>query len=280
MTTVAYLGPEGTFSHLLARKRFGSDFQGQSCPDLSSAFHFLKNTPNSLALIPIENSSGGTIYDSADLLIKNADRVFIQEDLTLDVRLALVGHKNKPPLRIYSHFAPLNHHRAWLEKNYPAAQLLTASSTAEAARKAGQDADAAALAAPDAAELYGLDTLLFPIRPEAINVTRFYIIGTHPCASTQLEDPNKGYKTAFIFSLKNETGSLHAFLGPLAKRGVNLRMIVSRPLVGHPETYVFFVEIEGRSHEPHVNEAIREAKTFCNTFTLLGSFPSNERFAT
>ncbi|MFV0415980.1 MAG: prephenate dehydratase [Chthoniobacterales bacterium] len=279
MTTIAYLGPEGTFSHLLARKRFGVDFQGHSSPDLSAAFEFLKNTPDSQALIPIENSSGGTIYDSADLLIKNAGQVFIQEDLTLDVRIALLGHKNKNPLRIHSHFAPLHHHRSWLEKNYPQAQLLTASSTAEAARQAAEDPEAAALAAPDAGELYGLDVLLFPIRPEAINVTRFYIIGTRPCPDILLQDTSKRCKTAFIFSLKNETGSLHAFLGPLARRRVNLRMIVSRPLVGHPETYVFFVEIEGRSSETNVSEAIAEAKTYCNTFTLLGSFPGNERFA-
>jgi len=274
MKSLAYLGPDGTFSHLLALKRFGDRFIPAPQDSLAGIFDHLLTEPGARALVPIENSSGGTIYDTVDLLIRYAGSIRVLEDLTLDVRLALLGHKGRPPGRIYSHFAPLHHHREWLQQNYPKATITAVSSTAEAARRAAADKKSAALAAPDAAGLYGLDVVLFPIRPEAVNVTRFYVLGSSKLAGR----PGSAGKTSLIFELKNETGSLHSFLGPLARRGVNLRMIVSRPISGHPESYVFFVEIDGAVGDSQVAAALKAAGKFCHHLTPLGSFPSRKRY--
>jgi chorismate mutase/prephenate dehydratase len=280
---VAYLGPEGTFSHLLARKRFGLKRELQPCADLSAAFDIIKQHPEALAVVPIENSSGGTIYDTVDLLVREAGRIFVREDLSLDVRLALLGRTGKPVKEIFSHFAPLHHHRDWLAERFPGARICPVASTAVAAALAAKSRAGAALAAPGAAELYELDVLQFPIRPESVNVTRFYIVGQKPTPLASA--PNrKPHKTALVFRLKNACGSLHAFLGPFRKMGVNLRMIVSRPIPGQPETYVFFAEVEGAlgrgSAHPvgPVAEALAKAGRHAETLQTLGSFPMGRRY--
>lgn len=274
--TLAYLGPEGTFSHLLALKRFGGRMVLHPCQDLALIFEKVISGETRRGLVPIENSSGGTIHDSIDLLIKHSTEVRVTEDLSLDVRLALLGRKGGSVRNIFSHFAPLHHHRDWLAAELPKAKIHTVSSTAEAARRAAAKPGAAALAAPGAARLYGLDVLRFPIRPEAVNVTRFYVLeraGSEPRSASQAR------KTAMIFRLKNRCGSLHAFLGPYARSGVNLRMIVSRPVPGHPEQYVFFVEIDGADTDPLAAETLRKSRRHCDELTVLGSFPSSRKFA-
>ncbi len=277
---IAYLGPEGTFSHLLARKRFGENASLLPCPDLSGVFRVLQENENAQAVVPIENSSGGTIYDTMDLLIRNAGKIHVREDLVLDVRLALLGRQGGEVREIYSHFAPLQHHREWLETQYPGAEFHPVASTAVAASLAARSQVAVALASPGAASIYGLDVLRFPIRPEVLNVTRFYVIG-HSLAPARENAP---HKTALVFRLKNRCGSLHSFLGHFSRAGVNLRMIVSRPVPGHPETYVFFVEVDGAATAQNaapsspVDTALAGATTECETLASLGSFPVGDRF--
>ena len=277
---IAYLGPEGTFSHLLARKRFGSRHELIPCADFSMAFEILQKNPRARAVVPIENSSGGTIYDSMDLLIRNAGKIYVQEDLVLDVRLALLGHRGEELRDVYSHFAPLHHHREWLLEQYPGIAIHSVASTAMAAELAAKSKNAAALSAPGAAAIYDLDVLKFPIRPEAINVTRFYVVGQ----SAPKQKAGKPHKTALVFRLKNHCGSLHAFLGHFSKEGVNLRMIVSRPVPGHPETYLFFVEVDGATAPDvtvptPVSLALEKAAQECEKLDILGSFPVGRRFA-
>lgn len=272
---VAYLGPEGTFSHLLARKRFGGKRELVPCVDLSAAFDVLRQNRAAQAVVPIENSSGGTIYDTVDLLIRHAGQVQVQEDLVLDVRLALLGHRGERVREIFSHFAPLHHHREWLQEQFPGVKIRPVASTAVAAALAAKSRRAAALSAPGAAALYGLDVLVFPISTGTVNVTRFYVVGQMP-AKLAVGAPAK---TTLVFRLKNECGSLHSFLGPLSRAGVNLRMIVSRPVPGHPETYVFFVEVEGRADAAPLQEALGKARRHCESLALLGSFPGGKRFS-
>ena len=272
---VAFLGPEGTFSHLLAAKRFRAAKDLRSCQDLGGVFDVLAKNQNAVAVAPIENSSGGTIYDTIDLLIRNAGSVFVQEDLVLDVQLALIGHSSRKITKIYSHFVPLQHHREWLEKHYPDATLEAVASTALAASLAAKSKTAAALAAKSTALANGLKVLVFPIRPQQVNVTRFYVVGNTPAVPPK----EKPAKTALVVRLKNQCGSLHSFLGPFAKRKVNLRMIVSRPVPGHPETYQFYVELEGAGGDPALDSAMMKAASICDSVQLLGSFPTGKRFS-
>src|SRR5882757_4589666 len=100
MAPVAYLGPIGTFSHIVARKRFRPEGRLVACPSIGAIFDFLLNDPSALAVVPVENSSGGTIYDTVDLLIENAGSLFVTEEIALDVRIALIGREGAPVRRV------------------------------------------------------------------------------------------------------------------------------------------------------------------------------------
>jgi prephenate dehydratase len=275
-STVAYLGPEGTFSHLVALRRFPRG-AGHPCATITEVFHAVASGAATLGIVPIENSSGGTITETVDLLIEQCGRVVISEELALDVRLALLGTEGTPLDRIrtvHSHVMPLRHHRDWIRENLPAASLSECSSTAEAARKAARSPAAAALAAPGAAPLYGLSVLRFPVRPEAVNVTHFFVIAPagRPASRASV------CKTAIVAALPQAPGSLHRFLGPFARGGVNLRRIVSRPVPGSPETYVFYLEVEGDPASTALTAALAGATRRAVRLELLGSYPTRARY--
>jgi chorismate mutase / prephenate dehydratase len=270
---VNYLGPEGTFSHILARKRFGERAVLTSCPTIEAVFDRVLGSPDGLGIVPIENSSGGTVYDSVDLLIRHAGRVFIREELAMDVRIALLGREGKGVKTVFSHFVQIKHHADWLKMRYPQARLRSVASTALAAKKAAASNTAAALASPGAAEVYGLEVLEMPSVGRSANVTHFFTIGTQ---ASDFHDEKQ--KTALVAALPNVCGSLHRFLGPFARQKVNLSRIVSRPVPGHPQSYVFFLEIDGSPKTPAVDRALRRSEALAESVTSLGTYPIGRRF--
>jgi len=275
---VAYLGPEGTFSNLVAARRFPRN-PGLACATITEVIHAIRAGAAACGIVPIENSSGGTITETVDLLIEQAGDLFVREGLTLDVRLALLGRSGtdfKKIRTLYSHVMPLRHHREWIRKHLPEARMVESSSTAEAAKKAALSPASAALAAPGAAALYGLSILKFPVRPEALNVTNFFVLGTSPLPSRS--SAAGLIRTAIVAALPQTSGSLHGFLGPFARAGVNLCRIVSRPVPGAPETYVFYLEIEGSAEEATVNRALAGARRLAASLQILGSYPVRARY--
>ena len=273
MRSVYYLGPEGTFSHILARKRFGKGATLQACPTIEAIFDRVLASGQALGIVPIENSSGGTVYDSVDLLIRHVGRVFIREELALDVRIALLGRPGKTIKTVFSHFVQIKHHAEWLKERHPRARLHAVASTAVAAQKAAASSHAAALASPGAAEVYGLQLLELPSVGQSVNVTHFFIVGTEP--------PNFGtesQKTALVVALPNVCGSLHRFLGPFARQKVNLSRIISRPVPGKPQTYVFFLEVDGSPRTLAVGRTLLRAGALAESMTSLGTYPARRRY--
>ena len=203
-TIIAYLGPEGTFSHLVALRRFPKN-PGLPCATITEVFQAVRSGAATHGIVPIENSSGGTITETVDLLIEEAGHLFIREELALDVRLALLGREGallKNIKTLYSHVMPLRHHRLWIGENLPAARMVERASTAEAAKKASLSETAAALAAPGTAALYGLSILKFPVRPEAINVTHFFVLGAEPSTGSAVPRSRpQRTKTAIVAAL-------------------------------------------------------------------------------
>jgi prephenate dehydratase len=283
--SVAYLGPEGTFSHLVALRRFPKN-PGVPCATITEVVHAVRSGVATYGIVPIENSSGGTITETVDLIIEQAGNIFIQEELALDVRLALLGKAGsdfKKLKALYSHVMPLRHHRNWIAENLPGVQMIESSSTAEAAKNAARAATSAALAAPGAAALYGLSILKFPVRPEAVNVTHFFVLGgaasTAPSKTTaEKKIAGKRTKTAIVAALPQTSGSLHRFLGPFARAGVNLCRIVSRPVPGQPETYVFYLEVEGAPPDPKVKKALVGARKLAERLEIPGSYATRPRY--
>lgn len=278
-TSVAYLGPEGTFSHLVVLRRFPKR-SALPCATITEVVHSIRSGAAELGVVPIENSSGGTITETVDLLIEHTGQVFIMEELALDVRLALLGRAGtsfSSLKTLYSHVMPLRHHREWIRENLPSIKLVECSSTAEAAKRAALSGTSCALAAPGAAELYDLSILKFPVRPEALNITHFFVLGGEsPMKPSKVA---RRRKTAIVAALPQTSGSLHRFLGPFSRAGVNLCRIVSRPVAGEPETYVFYLEVEGGVGDAYVQKALAGAKRLAVRLELLGSYPLGPRYS-
>jgi prephenate dehydratase len=223
----------------------------------------------------VENSSGGTVYDSIDVLIRHSGHLVVDEELALDVRIALLRKGEGPVQTVYSHFTQLKHHAGWLKNRFPKARLKAVESTALAAKRASLSRGAAALASPGAAEIYGLEAEEIPASGHAANVTHFFLVRSGVPVSY---DGKSSSKTALVVALPNVCGSLHAFLGPFARLGISLSRIVSRPVPGKPQTYVFFLEIEGDPRREAVRRALASAARKAGTMVSLGSFPCGKRY--
>lgn len=269
---VAYLGPEGSFAHLVARKRFGEeDLVPKRSVD--EVFDYLENEPDCLAVVPIENSSGGVITATVDRIMAENAPYHIREEITLAVKLALLGREGETVRKIYSHFAPFHHCSRWLKANYPDAEQIVTPSTPNAAIAASQEPGSASIGARDSAERYGLDVLHYPIEAEVPNITEFFVV-----SRDANEDSPENSRTSLAVELPDSAGSLFRFLGPLAAHGVNMKRIESRPILGSPHQYRFFVEIDGNRTDPTLRKALDEAREFCSRLRDFGSYPSDTRY--
>jgi prephenate dehydratase len=210
--------------------------------------------------------------ETVEGLTSGAYPLFIQEALAVNVRLALLGKDKKNIRVIYSHFAPLHHCGSWLRATFPNAELTVEASTATAVKRAAAEKGAAAIGTRDAAKRYHLKVLEFPIKQDCKNVTQFFVLG-HSRA------PGKNNsRTTIVAALPNRPGSLVDFLGPFKDKGVNLCRLISHPVAGTPQTYVFLVDIAGSERSPAVAAALKKARSAASSLINVGSYPVRESF--
>src|SRR5262249_4582062 len=157
---VAFLGPAGTFTHAAARQLFGLAARYTEAPTIDGVFDSVRRREALYGVVPIENSTEGSVTNTVDALI-DGDGVLIRRELLLDVSECLMSVA--PGLtyvaRVYSHPQALAQCRVWLATNLPNAQLVQTASTAAAVREATADASGAAIGSRFAAELYDLPVL-------------------------------------------------------------------------------------------------------------------------
>lgn len=271
-STVACLGPDGSFSHLLTEKRFPGT-PVRLLPSVGEIFDFLQSNPDTLGIVPIENSSGGFIIDTVDRLVDERCALHIIEELTLDVKLALLGHSGQTIDVIYSHPMPFFHSDEWLRKNHPDARRENEPSTAAAAAKAAANPHAAAIGPRQNAGRHALDILHFPIAGEVPNVTQFFLLGHEANAPSAANN-----RTALVVELPDRPGSLCRFLTPLSDAGVNMKRLESRPIRGQPNKYRFYIEVEGSTAESRVADALARANAEAASIRSVGAYPSGARF--
>ncbi len=271
---VAYLGPVGTFSHIVAKRRFGDDAELVPRADLANVVDLLSEHSDNEALVPVENTSGGTIYGTVDLLIESAGGVFITESIALDVRMALIGRKDERIERVFSHSVQLHNHRDWFRENLPDAEVVPVASTALAAEMSRDQPGAAALSAPGAAEIYGLDVLECPVLKTAGNVTHFFTLASRRAVL----DPDHDARTALAVSFGNEPGSLFRFLEPFAEAEMNVNRIISRPFPGRTDQVMFFLEVDGAPGRATFDEVVRVARERSEVFVDFGAYGFGRRF--
>ncbi len=265
--TVAFLGPLGTYSHLVTKKRFGVDAELVPLSGILDVCTYVARHKDSKGIIPIENSSGGTISETIDILLTNRPRVYIEEELTLHVKLALLGHKDCKIKKLHSHFVPLEHCTPWIKKNLGRVEKIEEPSTAIAAAHVTVDPYAAALGGRHLAKQFGLTVLEFPVETETPNITTFVVI------SSKREEKPDSTKITMSIRLPNEPGSLYRLLGIFEKENINLSRLVSRPIRGAHKEYAFLVDIDGESQQPNVKRAINAAKKQCTSLRLCGQYP-------
>jgi prephenate dehydratase len=181
--------------------------------------------------------------------------------------------KDKKSIRVvYSHFAPLHHCEEWLQEKFPGVELIEQITTGSAIQKAAATPNAAAIGSRDAAKRYGLKVLAFPIVQDIKNVTQFLVLGQH---YSLLDDCSK---TTIAFTLPNRTGSLYDFLTPFKDEDVNLTRILSRPIMGEPEAYVFLADIAGTPGQKNVKAALAKAERVASTLRNIGSYPVRKTY--
>ncbi|MDZ4402070.1 prephenate dehydratase domain-containing protein [Prosthecobacter sp.] len=270
--TIACLGPEGSFSHLITQMRFpGAEVSLRD--NVGDVFAYIAANPAALGIVPIENSSGGFIIDTVDCLVDARSGLTIFEELTLDVKLALLGRAEEKITSIHSHAIPFFHCDEWLRANYPQAKRVPEASTAKAAAKAAATPGAAAIGPRQNAERHGLQVLHFPIAGETPNITQFFLVGHGVSTALPVHD-----RTALVVELPDRPGSLCRFLTPLSDDGINMKRIESRPIRGQPNKYRFYIEIEGSMADPEVQQALDQTRAEGATIRSVGSYSAGRRF--
>lgn len=264
---VAYLGPEATYTHLAALKRFGPEAEYQPQITLTDVFEEVAAGRADCGIVPVENSTEGMISHTHDLLV--ASDLVISGEVHLPVAHNLVGRlRSLAEVKVvYSKDHALAQCREWLEKHLPHAKLRETTSTAAAAQRAAREKGAAAICGALAARLYGLRVMACNLGGRADNITRFIII------SRELPPPSKSDKTSVAFSLKDRPGALFAVLKSFAREHVNMSRIESRPTRRKAWEYIFFIDLEGGMGQPAIRRALRRVQEQASFFKVLGSYP-------
>jgi chorismate mutase/prephenate dehydratase len=264
---VAYLGPEHTYSHEAARGRFGSSVQFVPQPSIAAVFLEIQNGRADFGVVPVENSTEGSISLTLDLLI-DTPLVIIGEILQ-PVRHALMSREGDPAKisRIVSHQQSLGQCRTYLASNFPHCQTEAVSSNAVAAQRAAEDPALGAIASKAAAQAYGLRIIAENIQDVAQNTTRFLVIGTRAVEKSGRD------KTSILFAVPDKVGALNQALNSFARSRINISKIESRPLRGRHWEYLFFADLEGHRDDPRVRRALSALEHRTLFLKVLGSYP-------
>jgi chorismate mutase/prephenate dehydratase len=270
---IAYLGPEASNTHAAALKKFGASVEYHGMATVSDIFTAVEKGETDYAVIPIENSTEGSVREALDSFIESDLKIVAQ--IYLEISHALISNSRLEEIeRVYSKDQALAQCRHWLQRHLPHAQLVDAPSTSRAVQLAKQEAGTAAIAGELAAEHYGVPVIERNIQDKADNTTRFFVIGRKPSGAVG------GGKdlTSFAISLGDQAsanpGSLLKMLMPMAERGINLSKIESRPSKKRPWDYYFFIDVTGHYEDPAMKEALAELQKFCPLVKWLGSYPS------
>ncbi|MCU0804643.1 MAG: prephenate dehydratase [Burkholderiales bacterium] len=265
---VAFLGPEGTFSEMAVRKQFGHAVRSAACGTIDEVFRQAETGAAHYAVVPVENSTEGAVGRTLDLMLSTPLRICAEVVLRVHQNAMRKGGSLAGVGRVYSHAQSLGQCQGWLARTLPGAARVPVASNAEAARLAASEADACAIGPALAAERYGLDILAANIEDEPNNLTRFLVLGRQDCAPTGADH------TSLVMSAPNRPGAVHALLTPLAKHGVSMSRIESRPSRIGTWEYMFFVDLLGHQRDPAVAAALGELQGLAPFLKVLGSYPA------
>jgi chorismate mutase / prephenate dehydratase len=265
---VAFLGPEGTYSHSAVQARFGATVQALPQASIEDVFQAVQDGKATFGVVPVENSSEGAVSITLDRLMSASPPICGELDLRVHHNLMSRVAALDAVERVYAHPQALAQCRRWLDRHLPRATRVPLSSNAEGARRTAQEAGAAAIAGRVAADVYDLAILAADIEDHDHNTTRFLVLGR------KRPGPSGTDKTSILVAGHRErAGSLFKLLEPLARNKVNMTRIESRPSRRRKWDYVFFIDLEGHAKDAAVAKALASLRRRCSLYRVLGSYP-------
>jgi chorismate mutase/prephenate dehydratase len=266
--SVAYLGPEGTFTQLAAIKHFGHAAHTVACSSVDEAFRLVESRALDYVVAPVENSTEGAVGRTLDLMISSQLKICGEVVLRIHHHLLRNPADQQPVKRVVAHAQALAQCHEWLNKNLPQdVERVSVASNAEAARLASIEPGVAAIAGQAAAERYQLSKIAENIEDEPNNTTRFLVLG-HQGVGASGHD-----KTSLVIAAPNRAGTLYALLAPIAECGVSMTKLESRPARAGLWEYVYFIDLEGHQSDASVVAALQALESRAAFIKILGSYP-------
>jgi chorismate mutase/prephenate dehydratase len=263
---IGFLGPEGTFSHHAAARKFGQSVDYVPLAEIPGVFQEVVRGHIDYGLVPVENSIGGGIVDTLDAFLHSSARICAEVLITVHHNL-LAKEPWEKVTKICSKAQVFGQCRNWLAATAKDRAHVPVESTTAAAKMAREQEGVAAIGSKQAADLYGLRILFENIEDNPDNVTRFFVI-SREAAKKSGDD-----KTAIMFTTAHKPGALAEVLDVFKENGINLTDIEKRPSKKVNWEYYFFIDAQGHADDTAMKKAIAEAKQHCLQLTVLGSYP-------
>ncbi|MCP5420552.1 MAG: prephenate dehydratase [Gammaproteobacteria bacterium] len=265
---VAFLGPEGTFTQAAVFKHFGQSVRAVPMRAIDEVFREVEAGTVNYGIVPVENSTEGVVNHTLDMFLRSPLNICGEVHLRIHHHLISRAGGLEAIRRIYSHQQSLAQCREWLDTHLPGVEQIAVSSNGEAVKRVRGEPEAAAIAGQCAADIYSLPVLAANIEDESNNTTRFLIIGT------QAVPPSGHDKTTLLVSSYNRPGMLFKLLEPIARHGVSMTRIESRPSGRGMWDYVFFIDMEGHAREEPLSSVLAELEQEASLFRVLGAYPT------
>ena len=268
--TLSYLGPEGTFSESALEGQFGKSVEKLPQASISSIFESVENGLSDFGIVPIENSTEGSVNSTLDCL--SQFDLKICGEIEMEIHHNLLGHNKPLPtegFEIHAHEQTLGQCREWLESYCPGVKLVSVNSNAQAASNVTEDNSVIAIAGDLAASKYGLDILSKNIEDYSNNTTRFLTIGRIQSSQTQDD------KTSIMATTKDEEGALYALLEPFNELNINLSHLTYRPSKVNKWQYSFFLDFEGHQEDERIKKLLSNLDSKDIAVKILGSYPKS-----
>ncbi|MHB1661986.1 MAG: prephenate dehydratase [bacterium] len=266
---ISYFGPEGTFTHLAAIKRFGTSRMLIPVKTIADVFSSVSKGLSEYGVVPVENTIEGMVNATFDMFVNSDVTIIGEEVIPISHFLFSKEEDIKKIKKIYSHPQPFGQCRNFLEENFKDAELIDAFSTADACIMASKEAGAAAIASEVAGRIYGLNVLLPHIEDFSNNFTRFLIISSGEKTHKTGRD-----KTSILFSIKNSVGALYKILKPFFENEINITKIESRPSKKFNWDYLFFIDVGCHESDEKLKKALKLIEEYTIFIKILGSYES------
>jgi chorismate mutase / prephenate dehydratase len=267
--TIAYFGPEATFTHQAAIRKFGSSLHYSPLKTIGDVFAEVSKNRADYGVVPVENSTEGVVTHTLDMFVDSDLKIVAQ--IILRIQQCLLSHSPRKQIKkLYVHPQSLAQCRGWIQNNLPNVEIIETSSNARSAEIAAKEKGSAAIAGILAAEKYGLPVLEQDIQDNAANATRFLVLGR------KCSPPTDNDRTSMMVSMTDKVGALHHALAAFRRNRINLTKIESPPSKRRAWEYFFFIDCDGHAQDKKVAKAIQDLGEHCNFVKILGSYPNAE----